>query len=144
MGTDPHPVYRQYILGMWLHTFIRQGVSGWLCCPAVFRACCDTVQTCWGSWKRCCSSRPFWAELLSRNRCWRWSSSLTIQTALWVLHCFVNVLACLGIPKHPVFLPFLLHVQYAPSVTAVIEILSSKVQIYSSQLYIRAHFTGLR
>ncbi|XP_070693096.1 seipin-like isoform X2 [Pempheris klunzingeri] len=33
---------------------------------------------------------------------------------------------------------------YFPSVTAVIEILSSKVQIYSSQLYIHAHFTGLR
>ncbi|XP_028271925.1 seipin-like isoform X2 [Parambassis ranga] len=33
---------------------------------------------------------------------------------------------------------------YAPSVTAVIEILSNKVQIYSSQLYIHAHFTGLR
>ncbi|XP_050928402.1 seipin isoform X2 [Lates calcarifer] len=33
---------------------------------------------------------------------------------------------------------------YAPSDTAVIEILSSKVQIYSSELYIHAHFTGLR
>ncbi|XP_068571601.1 seipin-like isoform X2 [Cebidichthys violaceus] len=33
---------------------------------------------------------------------------------------------------------------YVPSVTAVIEILSSKVQIYSSQLYIHAHFTGMR
>ncbi|KAM6923432.1 seipin-like [Xenentodon cancila] len=33
---------------------------------------------------------------------------------------------------------------YAPSVTAVIEILSSKIQIYSSHLYIHAHFTGLR
>ncbi|XP_034739373.1 seipin-like isoform X2 [Etheostoma cragini] len=33
---------------------------------------------------------------------------------------------------------------YAPSVTAVIEILSNKVQIYSSQLYIHAHFTGIR
>lgn len=34
--------------------------------------------------------------------------------------------------------------QYAPSVTAVIEILSNKVQIYSSQLYVHAHFTGIR
>ncbi|MED6291106.1 hypothetical protein CHARACLAT_020149, partial [Characodon lateralis] len=33
---------------------------------------------------------------------------------------------------------------YAPSVTATIEILSSKVQIYSSHLYVHAHFTGLR
>ncbi|XP_021173974.1 seipin isoform X2 [Fundulus heteroclitus] len=33
---------------------------------------------------------------------------------------------------------------YAPSVTALIEILSSKVQIYSSHLYVHAHFTGLR
>ncbi|KAK5616858.1 hypothetical protein CRENBAI_018337 [Crenichthys baileyi] len=33
---------------------------------------------------------------------------------------------------------------YAPSVTAAIEILSSKVQIYSSHLYVHAHFTGLR
>ncbi|XP_008325132.1 seipin [Cynoglossus semilaevis] len=33
---------------------------------------------------------------------------------------------------------------YAPSINAVIEILSDKVQIYSSQLYIHAHFTGLR
>ncbi|XP_028446085.1 seipin-like isoform X2 [Perca flavescens] len=33
---------------------------------------------------------------------------------------------------------------YAPSVTAVIEIMSNKVQIYSSQLYIHAHFTGIR
>ncbi len=39
---------------------------------------------------------------------------------------------------------FFLHVQYAPSVTAVIEILSNKVQIYSSQLQIHAHFTGVR
>ncbi|KAM9356686.1 uncharacterized protein ABDE67_004267 [Symphorus nematophorus] len=33
---------------------------------------------------------------------------------------------------------------YSPSVTAVIEILSNKVQIYSSQLYVHAHFTGIR
>ncbi|KAM4555801.1 seipin-like isoform 1-T2 [Odontesthes bonariensis] len=33
---------------------------------------------------------------------------------------------------------------YVPSVTAVIEILSNKVQIYSSHLYIHAHFTGIR
>ncbi|KAM4586528.1 seipin-like [Fundulus diaphanus] len=33
---------------------------------------------------------------------------------------------------------------YAPSVTALVEILSSKVQIYSSHLYVHAHFTGLR
>ncbi|XP_049600629.1 seipin [Syngnathus scovelli] len=33
---------------------------------------------------------------------------------------------------------------YSPSSTAVIEILSSKVQIYSSQLYIHAYFTGVR
>ncbi|XP_061542172.1 seipin-like isoform X2 [Phycodurus eques] len=33
---------------------------------------------------------------------------------------------------------------YSPSATAVLEILSSKVQIYSSQLYIHAHFTGVR
>ncbi|XP_031718660.1 seipin-like isoform X1 [Anarrhichthys ocellatus] len=33
---------------------------------------------------------------------------------------------------------------YVPSMTAVIEILSSKVQIYSSQLYIHAHFSGMR
>ncbi|MEQ2254251.1 hypothetical protein ILYODFUR_001846 [Ilyodon furcidens] len=33
---------------------------------------------------------------------------------------------------------------YAPSVTAAIEIMSSKVQIYSSHLYVHAHFTGLR
>ncbi|XP_006781370.1 seipin-like isoform X2 [Neolamprologus brichardi] len=33
---------------------------------------------------------------------------------------------------------------YAPSVTAVIEIMSSRVQIYSSDLYIHAHFTGIR
>ncbi|XP_071387027.1 seipin-like [Centroberyx affinis] len=33
---------------------------------------------------------------------------------------------------------------YAPSVGAVIEIMSNTVQIYSSQLYIHAHFTGLR
>ncbi|XP_043982933.1 seipin-like isoform X2 [Gambusia affinis] len=33
---------------------------------------------------------------------------------------------------------------YAPSVMAVIEILSSKVQIYSSHLFVHAHFTGLR
>ncbi|XP_033949558.1 seipin-like isoform X2 [Pseudochaenichthys georgianus] len=33
---------------------------------------------------------------------------------------------------------------YLPSVTAVIEILSNKVQIYSSQLNVHAHFTGIR
>ncbi|XP_037318563.2 seipin-like [Pungitius pungitius] len=33
---------------------------------------------------------------------------------------------------------------YSPSTTAVLEILSSKVQIYSSQLLIHAHFTGMR
>lgn len=33
---------------------------------------------------------------------------------------------------------------YTPSVTAFIEIMNSKVQIYSSHLYIHAHFTGLR
>ncbi|CAL1613628.1 unnamed protein product [Knipowitschia caucasica] len=33
---------------------------------------------------------------------------------------------------------------YAPSDTAIIEIMSSKVQIYSSQLLVHAHFTGLR
>lgn len=34
--------------------------------------------------------------------------------------------------------------QYSPSVTAVIEILSNQVQIYSSQLNIHADFTGIR
>ncbi|KAM7000007.1 seipin-like [Tautogolabrus adspersus] len=33
---------------------------------------------------------------------------------------------------------------YSPSATAIIEILSNKVQIYSSQLLIHAHFTGIR
>ncbi|XP_010781584.1 seipin isoform X2 [Notothenia coriiceps] len=33
---------------------------------------------------------------------------------------------------------------YLPSVTAVIEIISNKVQIYSSQLNVHAHFTGIR
>uniref|UniRef100_A0A671X2D2 Seipin n=1 Tax=Sparus aurata TaxID=8175 RepID=A0A671X2D2_SPAAU len=33
---------------------------------------------------------------------------------------------------------------YTPSATAVIEILSNKVQIYSSHLYVHAHFSGLR
>ncbi|XP_076015634.1 seipin-like [Genypterus blacodes] len=33
---------------------------------------------------------------------------------------------------------------YSPSVSAVIEILSNKVQIYSSQLNIHAHLTGIR
>ncbi|KAM4621743.1 seipin-like [Polymixia lowei] len=33
---------------------------------------------------------------------------------------------------------------YAPSTTAIIEILSNKVQIYSAHLYIHAHFTGIR
>ncbi|XP_072289440.1 seipin-like [Eucyclogobius newberryi] len=33
---------------------------------------------------------------------------------------------------------------YAPSDTAIIEIMSNKVQIYSSRLVINAHFTGLR
>ncbi|XP_074530658.1 seipin-like [Halichoeres trimaculatus] len=33
---------------------------------------------------------------------------------------------------------------YSPSVTGMIEILSNKVQIYSSQLLIHAHFTGIR
>ncbi|KAF7667596.1 hypothetical protein LDENG_00053540 [Lucifuga dentata] len=33
---------------------------------------------------------------------------------------------------------------FAPSDSAIIEILSNKVQIYSSQLYIHAHFTGIR
>ncbi|KAM9849682.1 seipin-like [Aulostomus maculatus] len=33
---------------------------------------------------------------------------------------------------------------YAPSVAAVIEILSNEVQIYSSHLFIHAHFTGIR
>uniref|UniRef100_A0A3Q2ZPD2 Seipin n=1 Tax=Kryptolebias marmoratus TaxID=37003 RepID=A0A3Q2ZPD2_KRYMA len=33
---------------------------------------------------------------------------------------------------------------YSPSVTALIEIMSSKVQIYSSHLYVHAHFTGIR
>ncbi|XP_029297595.1 seipin-like isoform X2 [Cottoperca gobio] len=33
---------------------------------------------------------------------------------------------------------------YVPSVTAIIEILSNKVQIYSSELYIHAHLTGIR
>lgn len=36
------------------------------------------------------------------------------------------------------------YVQYSPSVTAVIEILSNQVQIYSSQLNIHANFTGIR
>lgn len=34
--------------------------------------------------------------------------------------------------------------QYSPSVNAVIEILSNQVQIYSSQLYVHADFTGIR
>ncbi|KAM8848989.1 seipin-like isoform 2-T2 [Synchiropus picturatus] len=34
--------------------------------------------------------------------------------------------------------------QYAPCVTAIIEIMSNKVQIYSSELHIHARFTGLR
>ncbi|XP_035017151.1 seipin [Hippoglossus stenolepis] len=33
---------------------------------------------------------------------------------------------------------------YAPSVTAVIEILSTRVQIYSSEFYVHAHFKGIR
>uniref|UniRef100_A0A3Q3QQ32 Seipin n=1 Tax=Monopterus albus TaxID=43700 RepID=A0A3Q3QQ32_MONAL len=33
---------------------------------------------------------------------------------------------------------------YAPAETAIIEILSNKVEIYSSHLYIHAHFTGIR
>uniref|UniRef100_A0A8C5E0G8 Seipin n=1 Tax=Gouania willdenowi TaxID=441366 RepID=A0A8C5E0G8_GOUWI len=33
---------------------------------------------------------------------------------------------------------------YSPSTTAVVEILSKKIQIYSAQLQIHAHFTGLR
>ncbi|XP_029917505.1 seipin-like [Myripristis murdjan] len=33
---------------------------------------------------------------------------------------------------------------YAPSVNAIIEIMSSKVEIYSSQLNIHAHYSGLR
>ncbi|XP_047441224.1 seipin-like isoform X2 [Mugil cephalus] len=33
---------------------------------------------------------------------------------------------------------------YSPSATAVIEIMSNRVQIYSSQLYVHAHFTGIR
>ncbi|KAM9376208.1 seipin-like [Pholidichthys leucotaenia] len=33
---------------------------------------------------------------------------------------------------------------YSPSATAIIEILSNKVQIYSSGLYVHAHYTGLR
>uniref|UniRef100_UPI0037E8E78C seipin-like n=1 Tax=Semicossyphus pulcher TaxID=241346 RepID=UPI0037E8E78C len=33
---------------------------------------------------------------------------------------------------------------YSPSTTAIIEILSNKVQIYSSQLLVHAHFTGIR
>ncbi|XP_072252516.1 seipin-like [Leuresthes tenuis] len=33
---------------------------------------------------------------------------------------------------------------YFPSATAVIEILSNKVQIYSSHLYVHAYFTGIR
>uniref|UniRef100_A0A671X0A4 Seipin n=1 Tax=Sparus aurata TaxID=8175 RepID=A0A671X0A4_SPAAU len=43
-----------------------------------------------------------------------------------------------------VYLLFFFHVQYTPSATAVIEILSNKVQIYSSHLYVHAHFSGLR
>lgn len=43
-----------------------------------------------------------------------------------------------------VYLLFFFHLQYTPSTTAVIEILSNKVQIYSSHLYIHAHFSGLR
>lgn len=35
-------------------------------------------------------------------------------------------------------------VQYSPSATAVIEIMSNQVQIYSSQLNIHADFTGIR
>lgn len=52
----------------------------------VVRACWDTEQTSWSSWKRCSSSRFSWVELLSRNKCWRWSSSPTTQTTLWVFH----------------------------------------------------------
>ncbi|XP_037531723.1 seipin-like [Nematolebias whitei] len=33
---------------------------------------------------------------------------------------------------------------YSPSVAVFIEIISSKVQIYSSHLYVHAHFTGIR
>ncbi|CAB1337515.1 unnamed protein product [Coregonus sp. 'balchen'] len=33
---------------------------------------------------------------------------------------------------------------YAPSIGAIIEIQSQRVQIYSAQLYIHAHFTGIR
>ncbi|KAM3613107.1 uncharacterized protein V6R79_020455 [Siganus canaliculatus] len=33
---------------------------------------------------------------------------------------------------------------YSPSDSAIIEILSNRIQIYSSHLYIHAHFTGLR
>ncbi|XP_056133932.1 seipin-like [Lampris incognitus] len=32
---------------------------------------------------------------------------------------------------------------YSPSVRAIVEILSSRVQIYSAQLYVHAHFTGI-
>lgn len=41
--------------------------------------------------------------------------------------------------RHVLFLP-----QYSPSVASFIEIMSSKVQIYSSHLYVHAHFTGIR
>ncbi|XP_067374015.1 seipin-like isoform X2 [Channa argus] len=33
---------------------------------------------------------------------------------------------------------------YSPSIVVVIEILSNKVQLYSSHLYVHAHFTGIR
>ncbi|KAM3866508.1 seipin-like, partial [Diretmus argenteus] len=33
---------------------------------------------------------------------------------------------------------------YAPSAGAIVQIMSNKAQIYSSQLYIHAHFTGIR
>lgn len=81
---------------MWNLSFVGKCESWWLWCPAGVRACCDTAPTCWSSWKRCCSCRLFWVELLSRNNCLTWSCSLTTQTTLWVLnYTALNCTECL-------------------------------------------------
>lgn len=47
-------------------------------------------------------------------------------------------------PPAALTLTVLPHPQYVPTVGAVIEIQTKRIQIYGAQLRIHAHFTGLR
>lgn len=92
------PVFGQYVvhsLGTrcpllktsrsWLYVSHESSWSNVIPTSVLFRAYWGTVRTCWELWEHCSSCQPFWSEQLSRNKSWRWSSSLTTLMTLWVL-----------------------------------------------------------